>query len=369
MPSEKLMWQTHPTRHMPTTSRSQRFPRLSIRLRGPRSVIVQSSLRAILAVVLLAYALPCLAQTDPRRVLVLTSFEQQFLPHNVVSAVFREELTLRSQRPVQFVDVSVPSSQSWDHGEGDATLAYLDSTFAIHRPDLIVSIGGVTAIFAQKYRDRIFPGTPLLLSSVDQRFVDSRSLRANETAVAVAIDERQIVENILQLFPDTTTLAIVVGASSIERAWREDFIRAFQPFTSRLCFIWFNDLSFNDMLKRSAILSPHPAILFAHLGIDARGVAQVEDRALPEMRRVADAPIFGVFNRQLGHGIVGGPVLNLDEVGRSAAIAALRILQGESPQRIVTPAQRMGTPMFDAAELARWGIADSRVPPGSVVAV
>ena len=299
--------------------------------------------------------------------MVLTSFEQQFSPHSIVSAVFREELTLRSPRPVQFVDISLPSSKAGQDAEAEATLTYLATTFALRRPDLIVCVGGVAALFAQKYRQRLFPETPLLFSSVDQRFVDNGLLTKSDAAVAVAIDEQRIVENILQLLPDTTTLAVVIGASGIEEAWRKDFIYAFRSLTNRLRIIWFNNLSFEEMLKRSAALPPHSAIFFAHLGVDAHGIAQVEDRALPALRAIANAPIFGAYNRQLGHGIVGGPVLDLDELGRNTARVAGRMLQGESPPHPTMPAQRLSTPSFDAAELDRWHINDNRLPAGSVV--
>ena len=46
---------------------------------------------------------------------------------------------------------------------------------------------------------------------------------------------------------------------------------------------------------------------------------------------------------------------------------ALRILAGTPPGQIRTPVQRPGDPVFDWRELRRWGIAEDRLPPGSVV--
>ena len=43
------------------------------------------------------------------------------------------------------------------------------------------------------------------------------------------------------------------------------------------------------------------------------------------------------------------------------------ILNGASPESVKVPTQRLGLPIFDWRELQRWGIAESQLPPGSVV--
>jgi len=57
-------------------------------------------------------------------------------------------------------------------------------------------------------------------------------------------------------------------------------------------FTWFNELSFEDMLKRVAALPPRSAILFALLSVDAAGVPHEEGKALTSLHAVANAPIF-----------------------------------------------------------------------------
>src|SRR5688572_14915370 len=98
---------------------------------------------AALVIMLLAACVTVRAQTGPRYILVLTSFEQQFCPHNFFYSAFRAELTERSSDPVQFIDVSLPPSSPTRRRptEPEATLDYLRTTFAIHRPHLIVSVG------------------------------------------------------------------------------------------------------------------------------------------------------------------------------------------------------------------------------------
>src|SRR6185369_330093 len=70
---------------------------------------------------------------------------------------------------------------------------------------------------------------------------------------------------------------------------------------------------------------------------------------------------------QLGHGIVGGRLMSMDDLSRNAAKAAVRILNHESPATVKTRVQVPGPNIFDWHELQRWHIADSALPADSIV--
>jgi ABC-type uncharacterized transport system substrate-binding protein len=81
----------------------------------------------------------------------------------------------------------------------------------------------------------------------------------------------------------------------------------------------------------------------------------------------ANAPIFGIYENQLGLGVVGGRPLPNQNVGVEAARIALRILRGEVPSSIPTKAIESLAPIYDWRELRRWGISEARLPPGSIL--
>jgi len=202
---------------------------------------------------------------------------------------------------------------------------------------------------------------------VDRRFLEKGTMADNDTAVAVAHDPPLMIENILKLLPDTQTVVVVIGASQLEQFWLKEVRRAFKRFEDRLNFVWTNDWSFAELLQQSAVLPAHSAIFYGVLSLDAKGVPQIEERTLRELHAVANAPIFGLHSTQLSRGIVGGPLLSIEDLSRNTANVALRVLRGESPRSIVTPTQVAGKPAFDWRELQRWGIGENRLEPGSTV--
>ncbi len=100
---------------------------------------------------------------------------------------------------------------------------------------------------------------------------------------------------------------------------------------------------------------------------DAAGVTHNADEALTRIHKVASAPINGLFQHQLGLGIVGGRLYQAELEGIEAAHIAVAILRGKPassfPPRIVGPL----SPRYDSRELRRWNIGQNRLPPGSLV--
>ena len=97
--------------------------------------------------------------------------------------------------------------------------------------------------------------------------------------------------------------------------------------------MWWNDLSFDDMLKRSAALPPKSAIFFFSLLVDAAGRSHEGEKSFANLRAVASAPIFTHIDTKFGNGVVGGPFYSTIDMAQHAASAAMRILGGEVAER------------------------------------
>ena len=318
---------------------------------------------AFLVLLLVAHG-PAFA--EPRRVLLLHSFGPHFEPWSAVAARFREELTRRLPA-VDLYEASLEMARLVQPAEEAPLVDYIRALFTGRDLDLVVAVGAPAARFFQKYRPQFFPSTPLLITAADQRTFREAALTSNDATVPSTLDLPKLVENILQVLPDTTNIAFVIGASPLERFWVEGMRQAFQPFAGRVTFEWFNDLSQDEMVKRAATLPPRSALFYASVRVDAAGIPNEQNRLLARLRETANAPIFSYLDSNFGQGIVGGPVLSTQELGRRAAEVAVRILNGERPGDIKTPPVGLGTPVYDWRELQRWNVSEARLPSGSIV--
>ena len=322
--------------------------------------------RVFLSVVVLFLAMTGEAFSEPKRVLLLHSFGRDFAPWSEYARTFREELNRQSSDPIDLYEASLATARFPDEEEGPF-VEYLRALFTKHRLDLVVAIGSPAVGFVQRHRQELFPSTPAVYTGVEQRRVSYAALTTNDAVIAINNDFAAVVENILQVLPETTDIIVVIGNSPIERFWAEQLRIAFRPFEKRVTFTWFNELSFEEMLKRAATLPRRSAIFFALLSVDAAGVPHEAGKALDRLYAIADVPIFSESSVFFGRGIVGGPLNSISALSREAASVSVRVLAGETPGDIKTAPIGFSAPKYDWRELQRWEISENRLPAGSDV--
>ena len=302
---------------------------------------------------------------EPKRVMVLHSFGRDFKPWNEYARTIRTELERQSPWPLDITDHSLLTARSSDEDPETPFVEYLRALHAKKPLDLIISIGAPAAAFVQRNRAGLFANTPMVFTAVDERRVQSSLLTPSDAVVAVRIDYLEAMKNILQVLPDTRNVVVIVGTSPVEQFWRAEIGREVQPLAERVTFAWTNALSFEEILKQAAALPPHTAIFWELMIVDAAGVVHEGNTALPRLHAVANAPIFSYDESFFAGQIVGGPMLSVEEGSRQAAAVAVRILGGEKAGDIKVPPVRFAAPRFDWRQMQRWGISESRLPPGS----
>ena len=320
-------------------------------------------------IVFLAASLGCSAgiAAESKRVMLLHSFGSDFKPWSEYAKSIRTELKQQSPWPLDITEHSLVTARSPDEDPEVPFVEYLRALFAKRPLDLIVSIGAPAAAFVQRHRQRLFAATPMVFTAVDQRRVQYSSLTANDAVVALRIDYLSAFENILQVLPGTKNVIVVVGTSPIEKFWKEAIGKEVEPLANRIKLSWTDELSFEALLKQASALPPHTAIFWELMIVDAAGVVHEGDVPLTRLHAVATAPIFSYDESFFGNAIVGGPLLLAADTGRQTAAVAIRILNGEKPDEIRAPVVQFASPVFDWREMQRWGISESRLPPGSEI--
>ncbi len=328
-----------------------------------RTIGLSAGMMFLLALVTCQIALAA----ESKRVIILHSFGRDFSPWIEYAKAIRTELDRQSPWPLEIIDQSLMTARDFDEDPEVPFVEYLRAIFAKRPIDLIVSIGAPAANFVQRRRQQLFPTTSMVFTAVEQRRIQQSRLTELDTVVAISHDLPAIIENILHVLPNTKTVAVVNGNSTNEKFWLEELRREFSPFADRLSFIWYNDRSFEDILKHAAALPPHSVIFWHLMSVDAAGVAHEGKTALQRLYAVANAPIFTYDGAYFGREIVGGPMHSVSNLGRLAAAAAVRILGGEKASDVKIPASKFATPIFDWRLMQRWGISESSLPSGSEI--
>jgi len=308
------------------------------------------------------------AAVEAKRVLVVHSFGSTAPPFTTHSTAFEATLTKELGERVDLDEVSLDMARYAQPDMEMPFVQFLLMRLTKWQPDLVVPIGAPAGRFVSKYRHQLFPDAPIVYTGMDRRVLPENAFEHNATFVGEHFDFSSLIKDILQLQPDTNNVVVVLGATPLERFWREEFWKEFQQYNGRVSFTWLDGLPFDEMLKRVATLPERSFILLTLLIRDASGVTHNQDEALQQLRAVANAPINGLFEQQLGLGIVGGHLYQAEVEGTESARIAIKILKGAPassfPPLFIGPR----APRYDWRELQRWKIPEARLPSGSVVA-
>jgi hypothetical protein len=240
--------------------------------------------------------------------MMLHSFGRDAKPWSDYAKNIRGELDRQSPWPLDITEHPLLAARSGEESPDPAFAGYLRALYAERPLDLIISFGAPAVAFVQRHRHDLFAATPMVFTAVEQRRIRYSTLTENDTVVAVANSFPAVFENILRVLPDTKTVAVVDGNSPNEKFWSEEIRRDARRFANRITFTWYNELSFEDILKRAAALPPQSAIFWHLMNVDAAGVVHQQDKALRRLHAIANAPTFSFNDTSFGDGIVGGPM-------------------------------------------------------------
>ena len=328
------------------------------------TTVVTTILRLLLA---LALFIPAAHAAEPKRVLIVHSFGRDFAPYNVVASTLRTNLTQLMRESVALHETSLDMERGNTPEEERLFLDYLVRRNRGAPPDLVIAIANPAMLFCLRYREQLFPGSPLLVTGLDRRRLETVQLPATDRAVTVTLDFPAVARTILELKPETSTLALVLGGSELEQFWGKAIERELAPLGDRLRVLPADNLSLDEMRQRVAALPPNSAVFYYMYAVGTNGALHEDERALPAIRESSNAPVYGIFTDQLGRGIVGGPLVDSRNMGVVTAKLAARMLRGEATGDKVEVPMPVPAPSFDWRELQRWGIPESRLPPGAEV--
>jgi len=324
----------------------------------------------VAALVFCGLVLPALlaSAATPKRVLIVHSFGNAAPPFTTHSVAFETELTGKMKEPVDLDEVSLDVARHTSLEMDEALVALMRARQAKWQPDLVVPIGSPAGVFVARHRDRLFPAsTPIVYTGMDKGRLPPGALEQNAAFVGESFDLRGWVEDILQIAPDTKNIAVIIGDSPLEHLWTEILKKEYQPFAGRVSFTWLNDLSLGGILERTKNLPPHSFILHILMMRDANGVTYNGDEVLKQIHAVANAPINGIYQHQLGLGITGGRLYQAEAEGVESARIAMRILRGEPASSFQPMIVGPLPPRYDWRELQKWEIDEKLLPKGSTI--
>jgi signal transduction histidine kinase len=221
--------------------------------------------------------------------------------------------------------------------------------------------------FMLKYRDRLFPGTPVVFSGVNVAGEPELKKARNFTGVNMEADLKANMDLILKLHPRTRHIVFINEWTTKGYPLHEEFLRISPLFGRSIQFVLLEDVDTKEIFRVLGALPPHSVVLYGVFSRDKAGRQFDYDEILSLLSRNSHAPIYSPWDFNLGHGIVGGEMTTGSSQGKAAGMQALRILRGGRVRYIPVERTASKRTMFDYDQLKRFKIGMNQLPAESMV--
>jgi PAS domain S-box-containing protein len=327
----------------------------------------RSLFRFILAIGALAWFVAgslAFAAESPRakNVLVLYSFsKREVFNSQLLESTVRSHVSV----PVNFY-VEYLESQRFGSPEYEKSVSEtLRQTYAKQKIDLVIVAVYPALHFAITFRDRIFPGVPIVFMMIVPERLQGRELWPGVTGVTLLGDVRGTLDLAFRLNPDARNVAVVGGTSEFESYWVNVTHQELHRRPEQVNEIDLVGLSPEQLLRQAFALPPHTVVVFQLVPQEALQLAVGTDDVLEAISQ--RLPTYCIHGFCLGRGTIGGSFPDLEEQMVDGGQLAARVLSGENPESIPVIHASHVLPEVDWRQLRRWDIPESRLPANTIV--
>jgi len=310
---------------------------------------------------------------ETKRVLILYSFDKEEDFFYGFDRTLRSSLASKLSGRVEFYTEYVDLVRFPGAGHAEILAKLLKLKLSEPKPDLIIAVSYPAINFLLETGKDLFPETPIVFSCVGDslgenlKIAIARAGRHNVSGILLGNQQGATLKLAFQLQPDTQRVVAVAGTTPLEKFWVNQLGKDLALSQPGITFTYLSDMPMDDILKKLADLPPHTVIFYPYFFLDANGSFFSPEEALDLISGAADVPVYGSFHSYIGHGLVGGKMLDFEDVAAKTAEDASRVLRGEQTPDPGFTVDSTSSITVDWRELRRWNISESRLPAGTVV--
>ncbi len=293
---------------------------------------------------------------------MLNASDPQLPAFIAVDSALQAAVREQSPVPVDFYDETLDVYRFGEARLEEKLRDLLTEKYKAVPVEVVVAYGKAALEFAERHRNRIWPGAAIVFNSVSSDDL-ADGVPGNRTAgVPVEPAFGQTIELALRLRPRTSRIVVVAGTAEADRRLLSQARAALVPYKNNFEIQYDVDLTLADLEASLRALPPDAIVLYLTMFRDASGSPQVPAEVLQRLAIASPVPIFGIFETYLGQGSTAGVISSYDAQGRRAGEMVARILGGEDPAAIGVDAPVSAGCMADWRQLDYWGLQENRLP-------
>ena len=307
------------------------------------------------------------AESPPRSILVISEAHPGGTFYPAIFSSLRAAVNEETVRRVSVFSEVLGFSQFNDAQYRTALKAFLSAKYSSKTIGVIVALGPAALEYVLSERDELWPGIPVVFTFVDPASLKKLKLPPDVTGHTSSVTFNDMLNSARVLVPGLERV-VLLGDRLDGQVYYSYLKDEVANSTDRdIEIVDLTGLPLLDVKTRVASLPGRTAIIYTAMYSDGAGNVYAPMDALARIAEVANRPIVVGLESYIGRGGAGGVIITTSNLGAGAAQLALRVLDGEAPSAMPIADGGAARYVFDWRQLQRWGVSESRLPPGAEI--
>jgi PAS domain S-box-containing protein len=281
----------------------------------------------------------------------------------------RPALATNFSKPVLIYQENPDFARFGGDGYREELADWLRNKYHANKLDAIVAIGGKSADFALKARDKAWPQVPVIAIGSADTISNELAGQTNVTGFVVDIDVQGTLKAAVRLCPGTRRIVFISPGGIAEDGSAESYQRDLQE-AEKFCIHRFEliklvGLPLAETKRRLSELPPKTIVFYDDVRTDGTGPILPPWVTVGELSSVSTAPIFSYSWYYVGNGVVGGMCINPSGVSSEIASQIAAVVRAGNAGSVPIARDQSSRFVFDWRQLQKYGLKAAQLPPDS----
>jgi len=233
--------------------------------------------------------------------------------------------------------------------------------------DVIISSDDNAFNFLKKHTKELFQNTPVVFCGTNNIKKNAIKGFNNFTGVNEGVDITQNYDLILKLHPKVKNIYIITDTTTTGKLVRKEALSNINNKKYKdIKFHIVDDMTLSQLVNKIENLPEYSVVLFTIYFRTKDNKFLSYYKAINNISKYSTAPIYGLWDFTLGHGIVGGYLTSGYFQGEKAAQIAQEVLNGIDIKSIPILMKSPNRYIFDYKQIKKYNIEEKKLPYNSI---
>lgn len=234
--------------------------------------------------------------------------------------------------------------------------------------DLIISSDNNAFNFLKKHNKTLFKGAPVVFCGVNYLEYEDIEGFPNFTGITEKADIKQNYELIKKLHPNIKNIYTIIDTTTTGERVKKEALEIFEELSlDGVNYNILDDVTFEELKLQIQNLPPNSALLLSVFFRDKNNHSFEYDEISQMISNSSKIPLYGLWDFNLGNGIIGGYLTSGLFQGKAAASMGIEILNGAKVQDVKVKYKSPNNYMFDYSKILKYNINPNLLPNNSFI--